>query len=125
MCSWMATATPADTTIAARMQSSSTSIVVSRFSRALKKSRFQMLSQSAMPTLTTPNTTMPAVSVQATADSRARSSSRTATAANARSELCGVSNQSRKPGSIRSSFRSSAGQSITPNGRRTCGWKFM
>ena len=66
MCSWMATATPADTTIAARIQSCSTSIVVSRFSRALKKSRFQMLSQSAMPTLMTPNTTMPAVNIQAT-----------------------------------------------------------
>jgi hypothetical protein len=38
---------------------------VSRFSRALKKSRFQILSQSAMPTLTTPNSTIPAVSVQA------------------------------------------------------------
>ena len=64
--SWMATAMPADTTMMARIHKSSKSCARSRFSRALKKSRFQMLSQSAIPTLATPSTTMPAVSSQAT-----------------------------------------------------------
>ena len=66
MWSWTATPTPAETTIAARIQSRWNSRSRSRFSRALKKSRFQMLSQSAMPTLAAPSTTMPAVSSQAT-----------------------------------------------------------
>ena len=44
----MATAMPADTTMAARIQSRPKSSGRSRFSSALKKSRFQMFSHNAM-----------------------------------------------------------------------------
>ena len=64
--SWMATATPAERTMAASTHSSSMSRDTSRASSALKKSRFQMLSHNAMPTLTTPSTTMLPVSIHAT-----------------------------------------------------------
>jgi hypothetical protein len=62
----VAASTPAEITIAARTQSSWNNRSRSRFSSALKKSRFQMLSQSAMPTFALTSKIKPAVSSQAT-----------------------------------------------------------
>jgi hypothetical protein len=61
----MATPMPAVPTMAASTQRSPTSRSRFFFSSALKKSRFQTLSQSAMPTLPPVTAASPAVSSQA------------------------------------------------------------
>ena len=62
----MATPMPAEITIAASIQSRWKRSGRSFLSRALKKSRFQMLSQSAMPTLAPTSSARLPVSSQAT-----------------------------------------------------------